>query len=510
MKKPNNFVHIFDNENIELTNIERTNNNKENKFFIIKDNNIIIKFLLIIIIILSVYFNIIIFIKYKKKNSEINKLIEKITNLKHIYQIQNEINIENDDDNNIKNKNKNTIINNNKVLINKPFLPIESEDIPIKNYSKTKYNKTNIRYHFDEIYSNRTLFKINYSYLPYTNVIKSISYDKNANILFSLTGMLNLTLLDFYYHNIDIDKTKFNHIHISMGFDENYVLLSSIAIASLLNNSDSETFIHLHLILTNCSYENIKPIINLKKINKNVEFILYNGKQAEYDFGRRADGERRGVGDYTRILVPEIVNNTNRILILDSGDILVNKDLSELYFFDIGDNYFAFSLDEYAGTSLNDIPIAHNFFYPNTGVCLINVRKFREDNLYKPCFYAAMSYNSLPCPYQDIFMLVSNYKFKFWALNYNSPQFFANKNEMNSDNGYVGGIEGWFKNQKSPYKYSKEELREAALNPVITHLYHTKPYKNEANKMNQERWRKFANMTGLYEKIKEKYPRGFS
>ena len=263
MKKPNNFVHIFDNENIELTNIERTNNNKENKFFIIKDNNIIIKFLLIIIIILSVYFNIIIFIKYKKKKSEINKLIEKITNLKHIYQIQNEINIENDNDNNIKNKNKNTIINNNKVLINKPFLPIESEDIPIKNYSKTKYNKTNIRYHFDEIYSNRTLFKINYSYLPYTNVIKSISYDKNANILFSLTGMLNLTLLDFYYHNIDIDKTKFNHIHISMGFDENYVLLSSIAIASLLNNSDSETFIHLHLILTNCSYENIKPIINL-------------------------------------------------------------------------------------------------------------------------------------------------------------------------------------------------------------------------------------------------------
>ena len=510
MKKPKIFVHIFDNENIELTNIERTNNNKQNKFFIIKDNNIIIKFLLIIIIILSVYFNIIIFIKYKKKKSEINKLIEKITNLKHIYQIQNEINIENDNDNNIKNKNKNTIINNNKVLTNKPFLPIESEDIPIKNYSKTKYNKTNIRYHFDEIYSNRTLFKINYSYLPYTNVIKSISYDKNANILFSLTGMLNLTLLDFYYHNIDIDKTKFNHIHISMGFDENYVLLSSIAIASLLNNSDSETFIHLHLILTNCSYENIKPIINLKKINKNVEFILYNGKQAEYDFGRRADGERRGVGDYTRILVPEIVNNTNRILILDSGDILVNKDLSELYFFDIGDNYFAFSLDEYAGTSLNDIPIAHNFFYPNTGVCLINVRKFREDNLYKPCFYAAMSYNSLPCPYQDIFMLVSNYKFKFWALNYNSPQFFANKNEMNSDNGYVGGIEGWFKNQKSPYKYSKEELREAALNPVITHLYHAKPYKNEANEMNQERWRKFANMTGLYEKIKEKYPLGFS
>ena len=275
----------------------------------------------------------------------------------------------------------------------------------------------------------------------------------------------------------------------------------------MVNNSSPETFIHLHIILNNCSYENIKPIIDLKKINNNVEFILYNGKQAEYDFGKRANGEWRGVGEYTRILVPEIVNNTNRIIVLDSGDILVNKDLAELYFFDMGDNYFVFSLDEYAGTSITNIPFAHNYFYPNTGVCLINVRKFREDNLYKPCFFASMSYDSLPCPCQDIFIMVSNYKFKFWGLNYNSPQFFRNENEMNQS--YVRMINSWINNQKSPYSYSKEELREAALNPVITHLYHTKPYKNEANKMNQEKWRKYANMTGLYEQIKAKYPAGF-
>ena len=103
--------------------------------------------------------------------------------------------------------------------------------------------------------------------------------------------------------------------------------------------------------------------------------------------------------------------------------------------------------------------------------------------------------------------MVSNYKFKFWGLNYNSPQFFRNENEMSQSN--VGMINSWINNQKSPYSYSKEELREAALNPVITHLYHTKPYKNEANQINQEKWRKYANMTGLYEQIKAKYPAGF-
>ena len=487
MKSNNDFKNILDKETISLAEKDRKDKDKGKNFFINKEYNAKTRFILIVIIIISISFNIFIFFKYKK--SETNKLNKNLTNFKN-----KEINY----------------FNKINLQINKPFLPIETEDIPIKSYSQTKYNKTNIRYHFDEIYSNRTLFEINYSYLPYTNIKKSISYDENANIIYNSTGMLNLTLLDFYYNNIDIDKTQFNHIHISMGFDANYVLLSSISIASLLNNSNPETFIHLHLILCNCSYEDIKPIINLKKINKNIEFILYNGKQAEYDFGRRANGEMRGVGEYTRVLIPEIVNNTNRILILDSGDLLVNKDLSELYFFDIGDNYFAFSLDEYAGTSIDNIPIAHNYFYPNTGVCLINVRKFRKDNLYKPCFYAAMSYDSLPCPCQDIFILVSNYQFKFWALNYNSPEFFKNEDEMKSNVDDVMGFTGWFNNQKSPYKYSKEELREAALNPVITHLYQTKPYRNEANAMNQEKWRKFANMTGLYDKIKEKYPQGFN
>ena len=102
--------------------------------------------------------------------------------------------------------------------------------------------------------------------------------------------------------------------------------------SSLLNNSSPNTFIHIHIMLINCAYEDIQLIYSLNYINKNVEFIFYNAKQAEYDFSRGLK-EGRGVGDYTRVLAPEIVNNTNRIIILDSGDLIVNKDLSELYFF---------------------------------------------------------------------------------------------------------------------------------------------------------------------------------
>ena len=395
-------------------------------------------------------------------------------------------------------------------IISKPSLPLEKKDFIVKNFTKTYYNSNSIRYHYHVLYNKRTLFKINYSYLPYTKVNKTISFDENANNIYELTGMLNITKLNYFYNNEDIDTSNLNHIHLSMGFDSNYILLSSISIASILNTSSINTFIHFHIALNGCKYYDIKPIIDLRKINKNSEFVFYNAKQAEYDFGKRGKREIRGVGDYTRVLIPEIVNNTNRIIIMDSGDILAQKDLSELYFFNIENNYFVFSLEDIAGKNDKYYIFSRNNFYPNSGICLVNVRQFRKDNLYKNAFFAAIAYYNLPCPYQDIFLMISKYKFKFWPLNYNCPQFFENDEQMIKKEFNTKFIKKWLKKQKnSPFKYTKEELMEAALNPVIIHLYYAKPFGGYANRRNSLKWINYAKITGLYDQIKKRYPKPF-
>lgn len=223
----------------------------------------------------------------------------------------------------------------------KPFLPLNKDDIIVKPFNKTYYNPSNIRYRFQDLYENRKIFKLNYDYLPYTKINKQLSFDENAKYIYENTGILNLTKLNIYYYNQDIDTSNFNHIHIGMAFDKNYILVTTISMASLLNTSNPDTYIHFHLLLiNNIEYKDLKPIIDLKKINKNVEFVFYNGKQSEYDFGEKGRKNWRGVGDYSRLTLCEIVNNTNKILNMDCGDIIVKKDLSELYFFDIGDNYF--------------------------------------------------------------------------------------------------------------------------------------------------------------------------
>lgn len=393
--------------------------------------------------------------------------------------------------------------------ITKPFLPLNKEEVPVKEYHKTKYDSSKLRFHYEELFKNRTIFTINYSYRPYTKLTKSLSFDENAKTIFEDTGMLNMTLLNSYYYGNVTYKNKLNHIHVCMGMDKKVVLLSLMSMVSLFKNSSPDTFIHFHILLVNCDYEDIQIIYSLNYINKNVEFVFYNAKQTVYDFSR-GKKEGRGVGDYTRVLAPEIVNNTNRIIILDSGDIFVNRDISELYYFDMGDNYFVFSLEDGAGIFKKYLIFARNNFYPNTGVCLVNVRKFREDNLYYNAFFTAIAYKDLPCPYQDIFLVISNFKFKFWPLNYNCPQFFENDEQLRERKNDTVWIKDFMNIQvNSPFKYTVDEIIDAAADPVINHLYHTKPHLNNANKNFMDRFREYANMTGFIEEIKKKYPKPF-
>ena len=69
-------------------------------------------------------------------------------------------------------------------------------------------------------------------------------------------------------------------------------------------------------------------------------------------------------------------------------------------------------------------------------------------------------------------------------------------------------IRKWINNQRySPYKYTKEEILDAAYNPVINHFYHKKIQLGQMNcSSSTMQWIEYAKLTGLYKLIKSKYP----
>lgn len=393
--------------------------------------------------------------------------------------------------------NKNIILNINKNIS--------------KKYNISKYNKIHFRYNFHDTFKKRELFIINYSYIPYLNINNKIPYDENAELLYQLTGILNITKLDFfYYKNISSNYNDFNHIHLASSFDKKYIYASSVTLASILNTSNSNTYIHFHLIILDSKFKDMKKLIQLKKINQNIEFIFYNGKQAIYDFGSRNKHEIKGIGDYSRMLLPEIVNNTDKLLIIDSGDILVQKDLSEVYFFNLEDYYFAWTLEYFAGNPKTWNKFSPNKFYPNIGVCLVNVSLFRQDRLYEKAFYTSMAYNYLQCPYQEIFFFISTYRFKFFPLNYNCKIFYDNDQQILSKINNTKYINFYRKYQKySPFNYTLEEINDASFDPVIIHIYHEKIFLGNANKKYTIQWLKYANLSGFYKQLKILYPKPF-
>ena len=400
---------------------------------------------------------------------------------------------------------------NKRNIVNEPIFPLNTRDFAVKKYTISKYNLSHPRYRFQEEYNNRKIFKINYSYFPYQLISKNISYKENAMFLYNTTGMLNITKLEYYYFNnyTDINISDFNQIHVTMAFGKIYSDISLVSIASVLNASNPDTYIHFHILGLNFTFDEIKKIIDLRKINNKVDFVFYNAKQVEYDF-ERARNERRGFGNYAKILSPQIINNTNKVIILDSGDIIVQKDLSEVYFYDIGDNYFGWMLEICAGYYIKyDDKFMTNNFHPNAGVVLVNIRLFRQDELYKKAVFVGKSYHSFECPVQEILITITNYKFAYIPLNFNVNLYYEYDDDaVNRRN--ISSIGDWLINQRfSPHKYIFDEFVDAMIDPVINHYYIGKMQHSKRCNKQLFQWLKYVNLTGKYHEIKAKYPDPF-
>lgn len=396
--------------------------------------------------------------------------------------------------------------------LNSPVIPKNEREYIIKNFKRSNYNLNNSRYTFQENYNKRKIFKINYSYNPYTKISNKYSYEINAMKIYNKTGMLNITKLEYYYYNnekYNINNSNMNEIHLTMAFDKNYSNLALISIASVLNSSSTNTYIHFHILGLNFGFDEIKKIIDLRKINLKVEFIFYNAKQVEYDFDR-AKHERRKYGNYAKILSPQIVNNTNKILILDSGDIIVQKDLSEIYFYDIKDNYFGWTLEICAGYYLeNNDKFKTNNFHPNAGVVLVNIKLFRKDELYKKAVFVGKSYHSFECPVQDILITITNYKFSYFPLNFNLVLYYENEDDA-LNRKMIPSIRTWQKIQRfSPHKYTFDEIVDAMKDPIVQHFYLEKlQHISRCNKYLYQ-WLKYANLTGKYLELKQQFREPF-
>ena len=203
-------------------------------------------------------------------------------------------------------------------------------------------------------------------------------------------------------------------INICLTADSNYIKYMAATMASILINSDKEDHITFYLIVENITYDDKNKIMKLKKI-KECEIILYeNIDLSVYNifFQKTNNKIYWSPACFYRLEIPSLLKNIDKILYLDC-DIIVRKNIKELYTIDISDIYLAavthpINIDNFK-TRIG-LKIEDKYFC--SGMLLINNKLFIEDNIKDKCISSLRQAKVIYAPDQDALVLATNNKVK--------------------------------------------------------------------------------------------------
>jgi len=231
-------------------------------------------------------------------------------------------------------------------------------------------------------------------------------------------------------------------MNIFFAINDNYVTPLAVALTSILENTNKD--LHFFILQKNLSDASKSKISNLIKcyFNANVEYIdidskLFANFESKIDYISQES--------YFRYLIPQLKPNLDKALYLDA-DLVVIKDISELYETKIEDNYCAGVRDLFINKYKEKIGLSLTDLYINSGVMLLNCKKIREDNMVDELLKNNHKYKEVAYfQDQDIINITFKGKIKEIDSIYNFATFDIKNNFEKSKDAVIVHFTGEFK-----------------------------------------------------------------
>lgn len=260
---------------------------------------------------------------------------------------------------------------------------------------------------------------------------------------------------------------KNNELSIIYSSDNNYCVYMSTSIISLLENNKEFKYINIYVIDNKISDENkdkLEMIVRLYQ--RNIIFINFEKYKSYLNLNMQWN---ISISAYARLFVASMLpNNLDKILYFDCDTLIVNS-LEELWNQDINDFYVAGVYDTVSGNTKQAIGLKNTDLYINSGMLLINLKKWREDNLEKRLLDFIDNHNGNVIHHdQGVINGVIKNK-KILPLKYNLMTSYLMMSRDNMIKFYK--VEDSF--------YSQEQIDEAIKNPVYIHYtpgFTTRPW----------------------------------
>lgn len=343
------------------------------------------------------------------------------------------------------------------------------------------------------------------------------NFDKNNNFvseigkIFHSSDKVNINQIDkrINGNNLCANNKIISTINIGFTLDINYILETMITVSSIMATQKSTTLIRFHFGVTkNFTPKKMLKMYELRnKINNLTEFNFYYLKDSVAKMkGFHPKGEAcPGKFELPMLLSDDI----ERIIIFDGGDLLVLRDLTEIYNYDM-DKFWVLGTPE---PSIIDsfMNIKYNMTkYINIGSILINVKEFKYNHLWKN-FVKNRNLNLLGQPDQTLFnIIVPDDKKNYLPLK------FGGFSIINSDENYDSlkfagyKFKDWLNSSLSstlPDKpNSEKEILINLYNPRFIHQFFGKWEKGEGLSIYRLLAKYFINLAGITEEICKKKP----
>lgn len=241
--------------------------------------------------------------------------------------------------------------------------------------------------------------------------------------------------------------------------DNNFVEILGISILSLVKNN---TFHELNIYIVDggISEENRKKIDNIVSDNDNISIIWIVNFKIEEWVGSELRTDRGSLSQYSRLFISSFLpKDLDRILYLDC-DILINKPIDSLWSFDLEGNIVAALLDPFSKQYRRNLLLSDDDIYFNSGVMLIDLHMWRESGIQDKLVDFIQKFDGkLPQGDQGVLNGVLSKTTKLLPPIYNTITLFFDLT-----------YEEMMIYRKTPFYYTKDEVEQAKLNPVIVHF----------------------------------------
>ena len=251
-----------------------------------------------------------------------------------------------------------------------------------------------------------------------------------------------------------------NKLDVVFLTDINYLPYFTVALTSLLENN-LNSINRIFLVHDVDDLEHFEKILDFfsKKYNKNIELLMIDSTSLDsYSLTHQLTKATYFRLYFANLLPKEI----DKVLFLDS-DIIVRKNIDDLLSLDFKikndckGEYYVYAVDHKFTkkeiTRLRELNFVGEHYF-NAGVLLINLKKWREDNVTSSFISTLEKYNNkILWADQDILNLVIDNQWGKISYNYNA---FGLDGEMDNNYKiihYIGMSKPWQLRNKHPYKY---------------------------------------------------------